>query len=77
MLAPAGAPASRLNLKRFVGMSASVAVAVNVNVPPLVTALFPMGARTGVKFTSLTTTLKVFVSVRGGVPLSVTRTVTT
>src|SRR5580765_8147183 len=77
MVAPAGAPASRLNLNVFAGTSASVAAAVKVKVPPLVTALLPMGTRTGGRFTSLTATWKVFASEREGAPLSVTRTVTT
>ena len=77
MAAPAGEPASRLKLKMLVGMSASVALAVNVRVPPLVTALLPMGARTGAEFTSWTSTVKVLASLSGGWPLSVTRTVIT
>src|SRR5262249_7086231 len=73
---PAGAPGSRLNVKVFAGTSGSVAVAVNDSVLPSLIVWLTIAASEGAEFTSLTTTLKVFVSLSGGEPLSVTRTVT-
>src|SRR5207245_10438348 len=77
MAAPAGAPESSVNVSELAGMSASVAVAVNVSRLPSVTDLSLMGAKTGALFTSLTMPWKPLVSLSGGVPLSVTRTVVT
>src|SRR5712692_10433577 len=77
MVAPAGAPRSRVNVSELAGMSASVAVAVKVSRLPSVTVLSLMGAKTGALFTSLTMTVKLLVSLNGGLPSSVTRTVMT
>jgi hypothetical protein len=54
IVAPAGAPASSENVRVLAGISASVAVAVNVSVPPVAADLLPIGARTGATLTSLT-----------------------
>ena len=75
MLAPLGAPASRLNVSVLAGTSASVAEAVNVSRLPSFTDLFPSEASSGATFTSPTVTSIVSKSSRLGVPLSVTRTV--
>src|SRR6266581_3049900 len=77
IVAPAGAPGSRVNVNELAGMSASVAMAVKVSRLPSVTGLSVMGAKTGALFTSLTMTVKLLVSLSGGMPLSVTRTVMT
>ena len=74
--APAGAPASRLNVFVLAGRSASVAVAVNVSRLPSLTDLLPIAASTGATLTSLTVMLIVSKSLSAGEPLSVTRTVT-
>jgi hypothetical protein len=76
MAAPAGAPASSEKVSVCAGWSLSVAVAVKDSVVPSFTVLLPMALRTGGLFASLTVMVIVSVSARGGVPLSVTRTVT-
>ena len=75
-MAPAGAPASRLNVSVLSGRSVSLAVAANVNSTPSSTAWSPIGSSTGARFTSLTAIVIVSKSSKAGVPLSVTRTVT-
>ena len=47
MLAPAGAPAARLNVSICGGWSVSVALTVKLNVWPTVTSRSPMVASTG------------------------------
>src|SRR5262245_14956490 len=74
ILAPGGGE-TRLKLSVLVGRSASVAVAVSVSVPPSLTTRLAIGLKTGALFTSFTTTVKLFVSLNGGEPVSVTRTV--
>ena len=73
MLAPLGAPASRLQVK--VSPSESVAVAVKVSGDSSLMVLFAMAATTGALLTSFTVTVKVCVALFGGCPSSVTRTV--
>src|SRR6266852_6114632 len=75
MDAPACAPGSRVYVNELAGMSASVAMAVNISRLPSFTVLSLMGAKTGALFTSLTMIVKLLVSLNGGVPSSVTRTV--
>src|SRR5258708_6882492 len=77
MVAPAGAPGSRVNVNELAGMSASVAMAVKVSRLPSFTVLSLMGAKTGALFTSLTMMVKLLVSLSGRLPSSVTRTVMT
>src|SRR5205814_4711004 len=60
IVAPAGAPASRLNANTLDGRSASVATAVNVRRLPSTTDLSPIGARSGARFTSVTWMVNVF-----------------
>src|SRR5437867_4492279 len=74
MLAPAGAPGSRLKVK--VLASASVAVAVNVRSVPSTRVLSPIGESTGAVLTSFTTIMIVSAALRAGEPLSVTRKAT-
>src|SRR5262245_1247749 len=73
-LAPGGAE-SRLNVSVFVGTSPSSAVIVNVSVLSSLMVFSKIGSSTGALFTSLTVTVRLFVSLRAGVPLSVTLTV--
>ena len=73
MEAPAGPP-TRLNASPFGGRSASVAVAVNVSRASSFTVLFPIAARTGATFTSLTVILTMVSPESTGVPLSVATT---
>src|SRR5437867_12497115 len=47
ILAPAGAPGSRLKVNALAGRSTSVAVLVKVRVLPSLTVLFPIAANTG------------------------------
>ena len=54
----------------------SFAVAVNVNCSPSMIVCASIASRTGAAFTSGTLTAKVFTSLNGGEPLSVTRMVT-
>src|SRR5262245_58831759 len=74
MAAPAGG-SSRLNVSVSPGPSGSVAVRVRVRVVPSFTVWFGMVASTGARFTEPTTAMKLLVSLSGGDPLSVTRTV--
>ena len=76
MAAPAGTVPCRLKVNVLAGLSASVAVAVNVSVCPTCTDLLPMGERTGGTLTSLTVMAMVSSANKAGAPLSVTRTVT-
>ena len=71
---PVGAE-TRLNVRRFAGISASNAVLVIVMVAPTRTVCGAGTVNTGALFTSLTTTVKLLLSVNGGVPLSATCTV--
>src|SRR5204863_155137 len=71
---PAGAD-TRLKVKEFAGRSASVAEFVSVSVLSSVTVCSVGTVSTGALFISVTTTLKLLVSLDGGTPLSVTRTV--
>src|SRR5205823_5317896 len=74
MVAPGGGP-TRLKVSVLAGRSGSLAVAVTVmSVSSLLVRLL-IGFSTGGEFTSLTTTVNVLASLSGGVPLSVTRTV--
>src|SRR5439155_634889 len=74
--APTGAPASNENVSVWPA-SASVAVAVKLSVASSSTVLFPIGASTGLTFAAALTTIEIASkSLSGGVPLSVTRTVT-
>src|SRR5260370_13950786 len=56
MVAPAGAPGSRVYVNELAGISASVAMAVSISRLPSFTVLSLMGAKTGALFTSLTMT---------------------
>ena len=76
MLAPAGAPASRLKVNVLAGRSASVAVAVKVSGVSSSTVLLPIAASTGAWLTSLTCDADGLEVASAGVPLSVTRMVT-
>src|SRR5882672_966097 len=73
MIAPAGAPGSRLKVRLCAGRSGSVAVAVKVRFEPAVTVLLPMVASTGGRFTSLTVMVMISKALVTGEPLSVTR----
>src|SRR5436190_10953 len=73
MLAPAGG-LTRLNVSDLVGTSESVAVIVSVNRLPSGMVCGARVANTGALFTSFTTTVKLFVSLKLGTPLSVTCT---
>ena len=75
IVAPGGAPGSREKVRVLIGMSVSVAVAVNVIGMPIVLDLFPMVVNTGAAFTSPTVTWMVSKSLNAGDPLSVTPTV--
>src|SRR5207247_1085053 len=75
MEAPAGAPASRLKVNVWAGRSESAATAVKVRRLLSAMDLFPIEARTGGTFTSVTTIVKVSETLKGGTPLSVTRMV--
>src|SRR5439155_1312308 len=76
MLAPAGAPGSRLKVRVLAGRSGSVAVFVTTNVLSSSIIWSAGTVRTGARFTSVTTTVKLRASLEGGEPLSVTSTVT-
>src|SRR3989442_4906589 len=75
MLAPAGAPGSKLKVSVLAGRSASVAVFVNTNVLSSSMVWSAGTVSTGARFTSATMTVKLRVSLAGGEPLSVTWTV--
>jgi hypothetical protein len=76
MLAPAGAPASRLKVSVLAGRSASVALASKLIRASSLPDWSPIALSTGAMLTSLTVMLRVSESSRAGEPLSVTRTVT-
>src|SRR5213593_2640890 len=71
---PAGAD-TRLKVNVLAGRSASLAVFVTVSVLSSVTVWSVGTVSTGALFASVTTTVKLLVSLDGGAPLSVTRTV--
>src|SRR5439155_11530853 len=71
---PAGAD-SRLKVSVLAGRSASVAVLVRTNVVSSLTVRLVGTLSTGGVFTSLTTTVKLSLTLNGGEPLSVTCTV--
>src|SRR5436190_1949188 len=71
---PAGAD-TKLKFNVWAGTSASVAEFVTVSVLSSVTVRSVGTVSTGAMFTSVTTTVKLLVSLNGGTPLSVTRTV--
>src|SRR3954470_15771428 len=72
--APVGAPGSKLYVSACAGISLSLAKFVNVSSVPSRTVLLLIAASVGALFTSFTITVNVLVSLRAGVPLSVTRT---
>src|SRR5437762_2908643 len=72
---PAGAD-TRLNVSSFAGMSASTAVLVTFNAATSLIVCYAGIVSTGAVFTSFTTTVKLLVALRLGVPSSKTRTVT-
>src|SRR5882724_9438619 len=71
---PLGAD-TRLKVNVFAGRSASLAVFVTVSVFSSVTVRSVVAVRTGAMFASVTTTVKLLVSLDSGTPLSVTFTV--
>src|SRR3989441_3957277 len=70
-------PATRENVMRFAGKSGSVAELVTVKVVSSLIVWVGGTVKVGALFTSLTMTVKLLVSLNGGVPLSVTRTLMT
>src|SRR5438445_813944 len=70
-------PATRANVRMLAGISGSVAVLVTVKVVSSLIVWVGGTVNVGALFTSLTMTVKLLVSLSGGVPLSVTRTVMT
>src|SRR5437870_2989392 len=74
MVAPAGALISRLNVSVLGGLSGSKAEFVIVNNDPGRTVCGSTGAMPGGLFTSLTMTVKLLMSLKGGEPFSVTCT---
>src|ERR1051325_100387 len=72
---PAGNCSSEY-VRVFAGMSASMAAFVIVNVANSAIVCVATCGSTGAEFTSLTTTVNVFVALSGGAPSSVTRTIT-
>src|SRR5439155_18677512 len=66
MLAPAGAPGSKLNVSVFAGRSSSVAVFVTTNVLSSLIICSAGTVNVGARFTSVTTTVKLPVSLEGG-----------
>ena len=75
MFASPGEPLSRLNVKPLAGKSESLAEATNVKVPPRAMEESTISVSVGETFTSLTVTVNVLLSLKGGRPLSVARTV--
>src|SRR4051794_29263706 len=75
MVMPLGAD-TRLKASVLVGISESVAEADTFKAADSLIVWSAGRESTGAELTSFTTTLNDFVSLRGGVPLSVTRTVT-
>src|SRR5262245_9290436 len=76
MAAPAGG-LIKLNVRVLAGRSASLAVLVITSVTPSLMVWLAIAANTGALFTSVVTTVKLLVSLKGGAPLSVTRTMIT
>src|SRR6267143_3367726 len=72
--APAGAPAPRLKVSTFAGISGSFTTLVNLSNWPAETVLSEMGESTGGELTSLTIMVKRWVALKLGEPLSNTRT---
>src|SRR5207245_2798333 len=70
-------PATRENVRRFAGKSGSVAEMGSVKGVSTLIVWVGGTVKVGALFTSLTMTVKLLVSLSGGVPLSVTRTVMT
>ena len=77
MLAPAGAFELRVKVNLLAGKSASNAMIGITNVMPWLIVTSGIFARMGAAFSSLTTTVKLFESVRLGTPSSATVTVMT
>src|SRR5438128_652192 len=75
-LTPSGAD-NRLKVSRLAGRSRSVTVLVTTSVANPWITLYGTTVSTGARFTSLTTTVKLLVALKGGEPLSVTFTVIT
>src|SRR5439155_6797708 len=75
MAAPTGAPIPRLKVRMFGGMSGSYALFVMIKREPGRMVRSGTGMSSGGLFTSLTTTVKLRVSLNGVEPSSVTRTV--
>src|SRR5262245_3957570 len=76
MLAPVGGE-TRLNVSVLAGTSGSLAGIVVLSVLPSLTVWSAIAPRTGALLSSLTTMVKFCVALKLGVPLSVTRTVST
>src|SRR5207245_1938529 len=74
MLMPRGALTSA-NVKVLAGMSASVALALTLSLLSSPTRRSSGPLNTGARFTSVTVTVKLFVALNAGTPLSVTTTV--
>src|SRR5207249_2807851 len=75
MAAPTGAPVPRLMVRMFGGMSGSYVMFVTIKREPGRMVRSGTGMSSGGLFTSLTTTVKLLVSLKGVEPSSVTRTV--
>src|SRR5712691_7142524 len=75
MLAPEGAPGSKLKVRVLAGRSGSSALFVTTNVLSSLILWSAGTVSTGARFTSVTTTVRLWASLNGGVPSSVTRTV--
>src|SRR5438876_341413 len=73
-LTPAGAE-TRLKVRLLTGRSVSLAELVTTNVLSFLIVWSATAASTGALFTSFTITVKLLLSLRAGVPLSVTLTV--
>src|SRR5947208_8413735 len=74
MIAPAGAPGSKLKVRILVGLSGSVAEFVTLNSIPAEATWSAIDANSGGLFTSSTTTVKLTKSLSAGVPSSATLT---
>src|SRR3989442_14883571 len=74
MIAPAGAPGSKLKVRILVGLSGSVAEFVTLNSDPAKATWSAIDANSGGLFTSSTTTVKLTKALSGGVPSSATLT---
>ena len=69
-------PETKLYVKVLAGKSESVADRAKLKIVPSSTVVFGTADKTGALFTSLTVTVKLLLSLKGGMPLSVTFTVT-